>query len=505
MVDSQFQDILRNWCRGEDLKVQHAILLIGVPEDLAVEQIEEVVHTVRCWGRVRIRGRSFNSETQSFLVLCECREKIDPERVPPKLMPIDGSEPWTVVIANQMAPASDDFEHKLKRWLQAEGKTMDDLHCYYTPASAQQSTDEPLLRTMSQLMNQTRGVQIEGHSYRRLRTFSGVVPTPMGEEMLDPWLEQAYMMVDESECSDREKRRRIVESLKGPALEIVKAVKYTDSDASPEAYLNAINSAFGTVESGEDLYFAFRLLHQSPGEKLSDFLRRLEQALAKVVQKGGLSDTDRDRVRIEQLLRGAVASDLMLVQLRLRERKSDPPSFLDLLSEIRMEEEYQASRQKVTATVHQVQAAGKMETKDTEVQSLRAELKELKYKFAEMARKSTSCPPTDTQPSQVTDNNAPSDVTALKKQVKRLQNKMEGMGTKLTEPSASSLKFATSESVTLGPRSPAVKDTDDYFCYRCGENGHIATKCHAPENTQKVIQKLISSLRKAQGSTPKNQ
>uniref|UniRef100_A0A8B9HIP3 PNMA family member 1 n=1 Tax=Astyanax mexicanus TaxID=7994 RepID=A0A8B9HIP3_ASTMX len=355
MVDSQLyskcQDILINWCRGEDLKVQHAILLIGVPEDLAVGQIEEVVHTVRCWGRVRIRGRSFNSETQSLLVLCECREKIDPDRVPPKLMPIDGSEPWTVVIANKMATDSDDFEHKLKKWLSAEGKTVGDLHSFYTPASSKQTKDEPLLRTMSEFLNQTRGVQIEGHSYRRLRTFSGVFPTPMGEEMLDPWLEQAYMMVEESECSEREKRRRILESVKGPALEIVKAVKYTDPDASPEAYLNAINSAFGTVESGEDLYFAFRLLHQSPGEKLSDFLRRLEQALTKVVGKGGLSAKDRDRVRIEQLLRGAVTSDLMLVQLRLRERKSDPPSFLDLLSEIRMEEEYQASRQKVNARI----------------------------------------------------------------------------------------------------------------------------------------------------------
>lgn len=508
MVDSQFyakcQDILINWCRGEDLNVHNAILLIGVPEDLAVGQIEEVVHAVRCWGRVRVRGRSFNSETQSLLVLCECREQVNPDQAPPKLMPMDESEPWTVVIANKIATSTDDFENKLKKWLQAEGKTVDDLHSFYTPASSKNSTDEPLLRTMGELLNQTRVVQLEGHSYRRLRTFSGVFPTPMGEEMLDPWLEQAHMMVEESECSEREKRRRIVESLKGPALEIVKAVKYTDPDASPDAYLNAINNAFGIIESGEDLYFAFRLMHQSPGEKLSEFLRRLEQALTKVVQRGGLSVTDRDRVRVEQLLRGAVASDLMLVQLRLRERKSNPPNFLDLLSEVRMEEEYQASRQKVNATVHQVQAAAKVEAKDPEVQNLRAELKELKYKFAEMARQS-SCPPTDTQQRPATDCSSTPEVISLKKQVKRLQHKMEGMGTTSTEASASSLKVATSESVSLSPRSPAVKDTDDYFCYRCGENGHIATKCHAPENTQKVIQKLIISLRKAQQAKPKDQ
>ncbi|KAL0153073.1 hypothetical protein M9458_051672, partial [Cirrhinus mrigala] len=31
----------------------------------------------------------------------------------------------------------------------------------------------------------------------------------------------------------------------------------------------------------------------------------------------------------------------------------------------------------------------------------------------------------------------------------------------------------------------------------CGGDGHIASKCRAPENEKKVIQKLIHSLRKA--------
>ncbi|KAI5627544.1 hypothetical protein C0J50_12903, partial [Silurus asotus] len=38
---------------------------------------------------------------------------------------------------------------------------------------------------------------------------------------------------------------------------------------------------------------------------------------------------------------------------------------------------------------------------------------------------------------------------------------------------------------------------DDYFCYRCGESGHIATKCQATPNSEQVIQKLIRSLRQA--------
>ncbi len=79
------------------------------------------------------------------------------------------------------------------------------------------------------------------------------------------------MMTVECECSEREKRRRIMECLKGPALDIVKAVRFSSPDASALQYLDALENTFGTFESGEDLYFAFRLLRQSTGEALSDF------------------------------------------------------------------------------------------------------------------------------------------------------------------------------------------------------------------------------------------
>lgn len=126
-------------------------------------------------------------------------------------------------------------------------------------------------------------------------------------------------------------------------------------------------------------------MQQQPSEQLSDFLKRLEKALTKVIQRGGLSIDSANRARVEQLLRGAVASDLMLVNLKLRERKENPPSFLELLSEIRSEEEYEASRAKLNFTVHKIQAKAEVESKQTEIQTLKTELKELKAMFASMA------------------------------------------------------------------------------------------------------------------------
>ncbi|KAK7909563.1 hypothetical protein WMY93_014247 [Mugilogobius chulae] len=307
---------LKGWCRGEGLEETKA-LMVMVPEEAEVAKIEETVGTVKCFGRVRVRGRLFHTSMNCLMVLCECREEFSHEDVPKEVIDSQSGQSWQIITVSEQVPA-DDFAVKLQTLLAAEGKTMDDVK-------------------VGDLLEKTRKPQAEG-GYRRLRLFSGTLPVPPSEEPFDHWLEQAWLMVEESECSDREKRRRLMESLKGPALEIAKSVRDSDAEASPSEYLDALESAFGSAESGDDLYFAFRLMQQQPSEKLSDFLRRLERALTKVVQRGGFPAGGKDKARLEQLLRGATASDLMLIQLRLRERKSSPPTFLQLLSEIRTEE-----------------------------------------------------------------------------------------------------------------------------------------------------------------------
>uniref|UniRef100_A0A3Q2EBN3 Uncharacterized protein n=1 Tax=Cyprinodon variegatus TaxID=28743 RepID=A0A3Q2EBN3_CYPVA len=336
MADSKLQAELNEWCDTEVIDITHAILVVGVGKDLEVAEIEEELHTVRCWGRVRVRGSKPYSDGDGVLVLCECKEVIDPRIVPPEVRPNEGAV-WKIITyapqPTSSAPA-EDFSVKLQRFLASEGKTLADIQ-------SMSSTDESVLRAMVDVVSRTTKTQAESHGYRRLRIFSGVTPTPAGEESLEYWLEQATLMVQESELTEHEKRRRILECLRGPALEIIKSLRLSKQGATAQEFLDALDCAFGSAESAEDLYFSFRLIQQKSGEKLSDYVRRIEPFLAKVVKKGGVSANDKDRVRVEQLLRGAIDSDLMLLQLRLKERRSKPPNFLDLLSEIRTEEEYQ--------------------------------------------------------------------------------------------------------------------------------------------------------------------
>lgn len=494
---------LVNWCKGEQVDVKHALLLYGVPEGVSREDIEKTAGNIKVLGRVVVRGKMFHPQQQSLMVLLECREEIDPSRIPPEIVPLSGGRGWKVIYYTE--PQPDVFQEKLFAFLQSEGKTLEDIQGLDIPTKAGNGNPEDIIHAVGDVMNRANK-QPDSHSYRRLRTFSGVIPTPVGEESFDNWLEQATLLVEEGECSDKEKRRHILESLKGPAFEIIQAVRLTKNDASPDEYIAAIESIFGTVQSAEELHLAFRNLHQQPGEHLSEFLRRLERSLVKVVQRGGLPVSVANSARLEQLLRGSTSA-LMLLQLRIRERVNNPPTLLALLREVMEEEARQTAKQSQVALLRQrvrtVQAQMEKETDSAIQDELQTQIQKLR---AQLDEKNKSHPPSMPQdPSQGVKENrkkkteAQSELQLLRKQVKVLENKVSVMTVKChsdpsREPSTQPRRYQAGSGHKPSPKAFPSKD-EERFCYRCGENGHIATRCSAPENPQKVISKLIRLVR----------
>lgn len=101
-------------------------------------------------------------------------------------------------------------------------------------------------------------------------------------ESLLPRLEKNHwipLIIDKADHSDRDKRMRIMESVKGPAFEILQAVHFNNPNATPIEYIGILGNPFGTLETGEKLFSALRLLFQHPAEKLSKFLRRMMRVL----------------------------------------------------------------------------------------------------------------------------------------------------------------------------------------------------------------------------------
>lgn len=118
----------------------------------------------------------------------------------------------------------------------------------------------------------------------RLRSFSGKTPRPNSEVDYETWRSHIELLLNDPSMSPLQVSRRILESLLSPAADVVKGLC---SNSLPSAYLQLLDSAFGTVEDGEELFAQFMSTLQDPGEKPSAYLQRLQLALNQAVKRGG--------------------------------------------------------------------------------------------------------------------------------------------------------------------------------------------------------------------------
>ncbi len=125
--------------------------------------------------------------------------------------------------------------------------------------------------------------------------------------------------------------------------------------------------------------------------------------------------------------------------------------------------------------------------KDPFFQALVTEIKDLQTMVAELTVKSKDDAISEKKPTsqQALEFNEESyEVQALKKEVKKLRQQVKVLAVQPTPKveterdrkgnQACQVQFAQSK--VFG----SSKSSEDYFCYRCGVDGHIAAKCRAP-------------------------
>ncbi len=177
-------------------------------------------------------------------------------------------------------------------------------------------------------------------AHAKIRTFSGRLPRPNGEVDYETWRTQVDLLLSDSSLTDAHKVRKILESLLSPASEVVKPLGVT---ALPSAYVTQLESAFGVVEDGEELFTAFLGSNQNSGEKPSAFLSRLHSLLTRVISRGGASASNVKELLLKQFIRGCWDQSL-IIGLQLEGKKSSPPSFPDLLLMLRTEEDRRSAK-----------------------------------------------------------------------------------------------------------------------------------------------------------------
>ncbi|KAG6924265.1 paraneoplastic Ma antigen 1 [Chelydra serpentina] len=102
-------------------------------------------------------------------------------------------------------------------------------------------------------------------------------------------------MLQKWAISDAEKRRCLVESLRGPALDVIRTLKLTNPGVSVTDCLEAFKHTFRSIEGSEDSYCKFLNSQQQRGEKVSAYIQWLERLLQGAVKRGAVTAEQMDQ------------------------------------------------------------------------------------------------------------------------------------------------------------------------------------------------------------------
>lgn len=253
--------------------------------------------------------------------------------------------------------------------------------------------------------------------------FSGKIPRLSTEVDYDAWRGSVELILQDPSLSDLHRSRKILDSLLPPASEIV---RHLGATALPTAYLDILDSAFKAVEDGDDLFARFLNTLQNAGEKPSLYLQRLQTALLKAMKRGAISNAEADKQLLKQFCRGCW-NDALITNLQLEGKRDSPPSFSDLLLQLRSEENrHFAKESRMRLNVHRHKVSSNVvstssfdwkqgaASEGSEITELRRQVTKLQSQLSKQKAKKTEKP----VPLQS------DDVLELKKPIAELQSQL---------------------------------------------------------------------------------
>lgn len=245
-------------------------------------------------------------------------------------------------------------------------------------------------------------------------------------------------------------------------------VKHLGPEASPTAYLQILDSAFATIEDGEELFVWFMNTFQDSGEKTSSYLQHLQVALGNTVCRGGVPAQDVGNHLLRQFCRGCW-DNVLLADLHLEHKKQNPPSFAELLVLSHTEEDRQEAK-----AMRMKQHLG------TTKQKAVSHVQTVCNCFEAQAEPDTSC------------------INELRKQVADLKSQLISLmkKKKTASPKGETSKMANTQKTdratietNLPPHKGATSKPKPWYCFCCGEDGHIVATCESDPNPALVAAK----------------
>lgn len=184
----------------------------------------------------------------------------------------------------------------------------------------------------------------EDVAYVGLRHFSGMDEPGREEEPFESWLDHASdMLYLWCRISERERRRRLVESLGGAALDVVGGLLAENPDIPAQDCLAALVQVFGDKDARMTARLKFLTCARWPQETLFAYVMRLEGLLQSAVENGAIHPTTADQLRARQVLMRAHPNEMLQNKLRRMRLDRRPPSFTGMLRLVRETEAWEAT------------------------------------------------------------------------------------------------------------------------------------------------------------------
>ncbi|XP_044906334.1 paraneoplastic antigen Ma6F-like [Felis catus] len=185
---------------------------------------------------------------------------------------------------------------------------------------------------------------LENRASMKLRTFPGMEEPHREEESFESWLDHAsdtlYLWCH---ITERERRRRLMESLGGPALDLVCGLLAENPDVPAQDCLAALVQVFGRKDTPTTAWLKFLTCGQRPQETLFVYVIRLEGLLQSAVEKGAIHPNRADQLRVRQVLMRARPNEMLENKLRKMRLDRRPPGFLGMLRLIQETEAWEAT------------------------------------------------------------------------------------------------------------------------------------------------------------------
>lgn len=129
----------------------------------------------------------------------------------------------------------------------------------------------------------------------------GGMPRPQTESDYNAWCSGVELGLKDPAVSDLQRSHKIFDSLLPPSADMVKHLR---PNTPPIMYLQTLDSAYGKVQDGDELFAKFMDTFQNAGEMPSSYLQHLQVALNLAVKRGGATNKDFEQHLLAQFCRG---------------------------------------------------------------------------------------------------------------------------------------------------------------------------------------------------------